>query len=393
MLPFFKQQTQASKQAKQADKAAEIAGQLGVSASVLIHRHAIALGKRIGKGAFGTVYRAEITGQDGAETHDCVAKQINVRHVKSPDLPLLRTELQVWSELDHPNCLKFFGCSLEPAEYLMMCEFMDGGSLADEHERHRAAKKAPPPLPVLVGRLKMIASALSHLHSRSIIHRDLKSANILLEKGSERVVVADFGLARYCAGASATEMTAETGSYRWMAPEVIRHENYHKPCDVYSFALVAWEMLTYTVPFADQSPVEAAMGVAVRSERPQIPAQCPKAIKGLLEACWAQEAAARPTVEQVLVTLGRAEAPEAEPARSTRSSVVDHASEIVASPTSTSPSTPTRSSMPRVSSKRKIADASGACSPKMPPMKRPDSISSGLTSMVRVTSNNAIHAS
>ena len=119
----------------------------------------------------------------------------------------------------------------------------------------------------------------SHLHSRSIIHRDLKSANILLEKGSERVVVADFGLARYCAGASAMEMTAETGSYRWMAPEVIRHEPYHKPCDVYSFAIVVWELLTYTMPFADQSPVEAAMGVAVRSERPPIPTQCARRLR------------------------------------------------------------------------------------------------------------------
>ena len=73
----------------------------------------------------------------------------------------------MWSELDHPSCLKFFGVSLEPAEYLMICEHMDGGTLAEAHERKRAAKLPPPTLPELVARLKLIASAMAYLHSRA----------------------------------------------------------------------------------------------------------------------------------------------------------------------------------------------------------------------------------
>merc|ERR1719217_394706 len=114
-----------------------------------------------------------------------------------------------------------------------------------------------------------------HLHEHGVMHRDLKSPNILLEsKGNSLyescpLKIADFGLARHLPLEDrAASLTAETGSYRWMAPEVIRHEPYNTACDVYSFAILAWEMLTYRVPFDNMMPVEAAFAVAKGAKRP-----------------------------------------------------------------------------------------------------------------------------
>ena len=111
----------------------------------------------------------------------------------------------------------------------------------------------------LIEQLQQIATGMEYLHALQppVLHRDLKSANVLIAEGGQRIAIADFGLARYQANPG-KKMTAETGSYRWMAPEVIRHEEYDKRCDVYSFAILAWEMLaTYRVPFDNMSTFPA----------------------------------------------------------------------------------------------------------------------------------------
>merc|ERR1719224_335810 len=135
------------------------------------------------------------------------------------------------------------------------------GALGDHLKRLRE-KHAPPPKEIdLVMSLQQVATGMEYLHSLDVLHRDLKSANILRTDDGNRLAIADFGLARY-QETSGKKMTAETGSYRWMAPEGIRHEMYDWRCDGYSFAVLAWEMLTYRVPFEHMMPVEAAFAVA-----------------------------------------------------------------------------------------------------------------------------------
>ena len=94
-------------------------------------------------------------------------------------------------------------------------------------------------------------------------------------------------------------MTAETGSYRWMAPEVIRHEPYGTGCDVYSFGVLCWEMLSYSIPFPQHTPVEVALSVATKGKRPEIPAHSPSELVDLIEQCWQQEALLRPSFAKV----------------------------------------------------------------------------------------------
>jgi len=142
-----------------------------------------------------------------------------------------------------------------------------------------------------------VASAMSYLHGRQIMHRDLKSQNVLIGELGE-LQVADFGLAQFAPREKAL-LTAETGSYRWMAPEVLRHEPYDEKCDVYSFAMLCWEMLTYRVPFEQHQPVQAAFAMAIENKRPDIPASCHPDVKQLLERSWREQSEARPSFAQV----------------------------------------------------------------------------------------------
>eukprot|EP00965_Chrysotila_dentata_P171534 5661057-Pleurochrysis_carterae.AAC.1 len=149
---------------------------------------------------------------------------------------------------------QFLGVCLDPKEYILLCALCEGGSLSHRHFYARQARKPPLSTAALVHQATTIAEGMEYLHERNIMHRDLKSQNILIGADNE-LKISDFGLAKF-APTEKAELTAETGSYRWMAPEVLRHERYDKSCDVYSYAIVCWEMLTYQVPFADLGPVQ-----------------------------------------------------------------------------------------------------------------------------------------
>ncbi|KAJ8773344.1 hypothetical protein K2173_028521 [Erythroxylum novogranatense] len=122
-----------------------------------------------------------------------------------------------------------------------------------------------------------IARAMDCLHANGIIHRDLKPDNLLLTANQKSVKLADFGLARE---ESVTEMmTAETGTYRWMAPELYstvtlrqgEKKHYNNKVDVYSFGIVLWELVTNRMPFEGMSNLQAAYAAAFKQERPSIP--------------------------------------------------------------------------------------------------------------------------
>ena len=102
---------------------------------------------------------------------------------------------------------------------------------------------------------------------------------------------------------STGEMTAETGTYRWMAPEVIRHAKYDELIDVYSFAIILWELLTSRLPYADMPSLAAAAGVVERNLRPPVPPDAPPAVADLLQRCWAAEPAVRPPFTRVCEEL------------------------------------------------------------------------------------------
>jgi serine/threonine protein kinase len=186
---------------------------------------------------------------------------------------------------------------------------MAGGSLFDMlHPKNQvpgAAALVRLPLSRVLRFCTGIASGMVYLHSHGVMHRDLKSGNLLLDAAREHIKVGDFGVARRMDTSADDSMTSETGTYRWMAPEVIRHGKYDSSVDVYSFGIVLWEMLTGQMPYGHLSPVQAASAVVHNNLRPPIIAQMPANLVALMCVCWNHEARVRPSFDVLLVETQR----------------------------------------------------------------------------------------
>lgn len=141
---------------------------------------------------------------------------------------------------------------------------------------------------------------MSYLHSQGILHRDLKSENILLGEDMS-IKVADFGIS--CLESQCGSGKGFTGTYRWMAPEMIKEKHHTRKVDVYSFGIVMWEILTALVPFSDMTPEQAAVAVALKNARPPLPASCPVAISHLIMQCWATNPDKRPQFDDIAAIL------------------------------------------------------------------------------------------
>jgi serine/threonine protein kinase len=205
----------------------------------------VKMGKLIGEGAFGKVHRCILR----TNKRPLAAKVIMI-----PDAPedrrLLQRELAVASRVPaHEHIVQLVGVSVNKGSVVVLGELMDE-SLSDVLQRMHPEVLT---LDRVLHYARQIASAMHHLHSQTpaVVHRDLKSHNILLSQGGEICKLTDFGLSRTMVDEGL--MTGETGSYRWMAPEVIRHDPYDQSCDVFSFALVLVELLTSMLPHPDKS--------------------------------------------------------------------------------------------------------------------------------------------
>lgn len=243
---------------------------------------------KIGEGGFASVWKCTYQNQT------CAAKVICNDKLHKAATDLLANEINIWMSLTHHNLVRLFHVLHEPSRCVLICELLEGGNLTQRHRRMVRLGTKPRIITILNG-VEQIVAGIMYMHYNGFLHRDVKAENILLNGDHEVYKLGDFGLARSVEG---TEKTAETGSYRHMAPEVIRHEPYDQACDVYSFAMLLYEMLTLSIPFAHHTPVDAALAVACRGERPPLP-PIPSDVLALLTDCWEQTAARRPTCREI----------------------------------------------------------------------------------------------
>ena len=156
---------------------------------------------------------------------------------------------------------------------------------------------------------QQLAQGMNHLHKSHppIIHRDLKPANLLIDFNGT-LKIADFGLAKIRPNPEQIEsevflMTGETGSYRFMAPEVFRHEDYTETVDIYSYSMIFYHILLGNAPWAGLSGLDAVTKAAMDGERPLVPRHIDERLSTLLKRCWDESPRARPSFDEIIKCL------------------------------------------------------------------------------------------
>jgi serine/threonine protein kinase len=201
-----------------------------------------------------------------------------------------RREVEILISADHPSIVTFLGAtSCDP--YCMILEWMPGGSLSDELYRDNRLNATQ-----LTKVAFDVARGMRFLHSRRIIHRDLKSPNVLLDADGH-AKICDFGYARHDPGEFL--MTKHLGTEYWIAPElVLAVASYDESVDVYSYGILLNEICSRELPYRDIPDFLRA--VVAGDLRPTIPPTVPDGFAVLQQRCWAAKAADRPPFVSII---------------------------------------------------------------------------------------------
>jgi mitogen-activated protein kinase kinase kinase 9 len=209
-------------------------------------------------------------------------------------------ECNMLKNLRHPNILLFMGASTTPPYYFIVTEFCENGNLFELLHQHKNISlnwedKRRIALEIALG--------MNYLHSFNppILHRDLKSMNLLLDKNFQ-IKIADFGSTKFLE----VQMTKQKGTFQWMAPEVIKGNSYTEKADVFSFGIIMNELASRQPPYYGVDKKEVAKNVANKPDyRPAISRSFPKEWAELMIKCWEHNPNKRPSYSEIVDSLTR----------------------------------------------------------------------------------------
>jgi serine/threonine protein kinase len=270
-------------------------GDLMIKVDLHIPKEQIHYDRKLGTGGFGVVYKATWFKADVA------VKQLLIT-LSGSGMEDFEKEIKIHANLRNPHIVQIFGVLAEPRGIVM--EYMSRGSLRSVLENNLRTEFS-------WERRKNIAAdicaGLFFLHQQKVIHRDLKSLNVLLDE-SYRAKLADFGLAKVKSEIT-TCLSTRTGSGimgtpQWMAPEIFMSTNpdYNTKTDVYSFGVVLWELASHEYPYKNANPFAIPM-LVVQGLRETFPSDTPQAYARLATLCWDKAPDVRPTVDQAISCL------------------------------------------------------------------------------------------
>jgi WD40 repeat protein len=249
-------------------------------------------GEKLGEGGFGAVYK-------GTYNNGGVAiKKLHMKIMTAEAKNQFKNEIAAMIKSKHPNIITFFGYCEAP-NYCIIMELMMASLSVVLHDSN---KNLDWNLRLQIA--KDVVAGIFHLHGNKILHRDLKSLNVLLSKDMQ-AKLSDFGLAIV-----KTESETETGQKAmgtpaWMAPEILSlHPEYSYKSDIYACGIVFWEISSRKYPYAGVD-VGVMKDEVKKGGREEIPKDCPVKFAALIKSCWAQDPKERPTAEVVFKGLNQ----------------------------------------------------------------------------------------
>ncbi len=284
----------------------------------LLNPGELAIIRPLGRGSYGTVFEANWLGIR------CAVKTFAASERRS-----FEKEMEIMACLKHPHIVQILGSVNQRGFFYLLEElmatdlrtYMDEilGS-EDQPKMSRMSSDAdhrPFKLAVAIDIMLQVAEGLKYLHEKRIVHRDIKSSNILVKtmlhmQSPERSVVvklADFGISKF---STTSHQTTNVGTTRWMAPEVfglddldlgIPTAKYPFKADVYSFAITSSEILTGQIPFRDNKTFRDIHRQIMEGWRPTLPASLPPKLVSLIERCWDGDPRRRPNFSEICENL------------------------------------------------------------------------------------------
>lgn len=256
----------------------------------------VELSKTIGKGGFADVYLGKWEGTEVAVKHlrntHSLTEALEQQFIK---------ESQIHARCNFPRIARLFGITNEPGHFALVLEYLPNGSLYEVLHKRSVA---------LPWRIRWeiaidIASGLAYLHGNKILHRDLKSTNILLDNGM-RAKITDFGLSSvkvHSAAVTSVNPVGDAGAVRWRAPETFGHKyRYQTPADIYSYGIILWELATRALPYDSEASNDVIIRLITKNKKEEIPGDCPPALAKQINKCW-RDASSRPTAEKLYQKL------------------------------------------------------------------------------------------
>uniref|UniRef100_A0A6B2L2Y9 Non-specific protein-tyrosine kinase n=1 Tax=Arcella intermedia TaxID=1963864 RepID=A0A6B2L2Y9_9EUKA len=262
-----------------------------VSIGDVINWKELVISDLLGSGAYGNVYRAKCKNIDvvvKTKKHQVMTEETRNSFIR---------EVKAMSQLRHPNICLYIGVCNEWDKFSIIQEYMKGGDL------EKTLNESPGIS--LYKRMQMgfeAACGIEWLHRCDFIHRDIKPKNLLIDSHGT-IKVSDFGISLHLP--SNKPVRGVTGTWEYMAPEVMIGKFYDKKADVYSFGIVLWQLLTRMGPFSHYHRNRDALKHAVyfENERPAIPEGTEPSLVKLITDCWNPNPKLRPTASEVTQSL------------------------------------------------------------------------------------------
>ncbi|MCE8163376.1 MAG: protein kinase [Candidatus Moeniiplasma glomeromycotorum] len=256
------------------------------------------LEKKIGQGRYGEVYRSKWGLQEVA-----VKKLYLLPHDTSEsNLKDIQKEINILKNLRNRYIIQYYNTYSDDQELFIIMDYAENGTLNkfindNKYKEHDWNFNA--------NLIKQITLGLAYIHHENIIHRDLKSMNILLTYGYQ-AKISDFGLSKI-KNITSSQSNDAKGTTRWMAPEVIREQEYSEQSDIYSLGMVIWEIATKcTKPFKEvDNDFSVMFKVAHENKKETIPQDTPENIQFIIKQCWKDNPNKRIILENILKTINK----------------------------------------------------------------------------------------